>query len=277
MRPSPRAAGPPLTSLPRPRPPASTQILWDAQTRSIVSNESADIVRILNSALNEFAANPSLDLYPPALRAEIDEVNAWVYDGINNGVYKCGFAKSQVRRGGGAAVRRCFLIGRSADRYVNIQRADRAVQLKPPTAHHPPPTQHPPNAQAAYDAASAALLAALERAEALLARQRYLVGNVLTEADVRLFMTLIRFDPVSAAPQLLSLDRTVGKGQYKSKTQQTNRPTNSPTIHSPLTSLLKPPRSTSPTSSATCAPSASSRRCAATRRTSSRRAGSGSR
>ena len=132
---------------PRPSPALFDQILWDAQGRAIVSNESADILRILNSALNDFAANPSLDHDPAPLRAEIDAVNAWVYDGINNGVYKCGFAKSQ----------------------------------------------------AAYDAASAALLAALELAEAMLTRQRYLVGNVLTEADVRLFMTLIRFDPVYVA------------------------------------------------------------------------------
>jgi putative glutathione S-transferase len=69
-------------------------VLWDTTTRTIVSNESADIVRMLNSALNVFG-DPGVDLYPPVHRAEIDRINAFVYEYINNGVYRCGFASRQ--------------------------------------------------------------------------------------------------------------------------------------------------------------------------------------
>ena len=72
-------------------------ILWDKKTNSIVSNESADIIRDLYTQFDAFAKNPDLDLYPEALRDEIDAVNEWVYHGINNGVYKSGFATSQAR------------------------------------------------------------------------------------------------------------------------------------------------------------------------------------
>lgn len=125
----------------------SVPVLWDTQTKSIVNNESAEIVRMFNgAAFGRWAAGPfkDHDLYPEALRDQIDAVNDWVYSGINDGVYKCGFAKSQ----------------------------------------------------AAYDEAVDALFAALDRAEALLGKSRYLVGNHLTEADLRLFMTLVRFDEV---------------------------------------------------------------------------------
>eukprot|EP00850_Spirogloea_muscicola_P013321 SM000090S24283 [mRNA] locus=s90:49935:51809:- [translate_table: standard] len=120
------------------------QVLWDKEKKTIVNNESAEITRMFNDQFNAFAKRPELDLYPPALRAAIDEVNGWVYDAINNGVYKSGFATKQ----------------------------------KP------------------YEEAVAALFEALDRCEDILAKQRYLAGDVLTEADVRLFVTLIRFDEV---------------------------------------------------------------------------------
>ena len=70
-------------------------ILWDKKLNTIVSNESAEIIRMLNSEFNDFSSTPDLDLYPKDLRDKIDEVNEWVYPNINNGVYRCGFAKSQ--------------------------------------------------------------------------------------------------------------------------------------------------------------------------------------
>jgi glutathionyl-hydroquinone reductase len=69
-------------------------ILWDTQLKTIVNNESSEIIRMFNSEFDALAANPSLDLYPAELRNEIDEINAWTYE-INNGVYKCGFATTQ--------------------------------------------------------------------------------------------------------------------------------------------------------------------------------------
>ena len=115
--------------------------LWDKKTRRIVNNESSEIVRMLNSEFAAVGADPA-DFYPKPLRAEIDRVNAEVYAKVNNGVYRCGFAKSQ----------------------------------------------------AAYEEAYDALFAALDDIEARLSRQRYLVGNQITEADWRLFPTLVRFD-----------------------------------------------------------------------------------
>ncbi|MEA2221086.1 MAG: glutathionyl-hydroquinone reductase [Solirubrobacteraceae bacterium] len=70
-------------------------VLWDTQTRRIVNNESADIIVMLNDAFDAFAANPQLDLYPEPLRAEIDALNATIYDNVNDGVYRAGFASSQ--------------------------------------------------------------------------------------------------------------------------------------------------------------------------------------
>lgn len=119
-------------------------VLWDKKKGTIVNNESAEIVRMLNSEFNELSSNPGLDLYPEDLRAAIDEANEWVYPQINNGVYRCGFATSQE----------------------------------------------------AYDKAFDELFAALDRCEGILGRQRYLAGDRLTEADIRLFHTLIRFDEV---------------------------------------------------------------------------------
>ena len=70
-------------------------VLWDTQTRRIVNNESADIIVMLNSAFDAFAADPGLDLYPDALRDEIDAINETVYENVNNGVYRSGFASTQ--------------------------------------------------------------------------------------------------------------------------------------------------------------------------------------
>lgn len=118
-------------------------VLWDKDSETIVSNESADIIRMFNSQFNALTGNHA-DYYPDALRAEIDEVNQWVYHDINNGVYKAGFATTQ----------------------------------------------------AAYEAAVDDLFASLDRVETILSTQRYLVAEQVTEADWRLFTTLIRFDPV---------------------------------------------------------------------------------
>ncbi len=119
-------------------------VLWDKRLRTIVNNESADILRMLNSAFQPLSTRPGLDLYPEALRSEIDAVNAWIYPSINNGVYRSGFAQSQQ----------------------------------------------------AHELAVDELFSALDRAERLLTAQDYLCGGVLTEADIRLFTTLIRFDAV---------------------------------------------------------------------------------
>ena len=118
-------------------------VLWDRLEQRLVNNESADILRIFNHAFNHQTGN-RLDFYPAELRDSIDEVNAWVYRDINNGVYKAGFATSQD----------------------------------------------------AYQEAFEALFKALDKAEQLLTDQRFLTGDYLTEADWRLFTTLIRFDAV---------------------------------------------------------------------------------
>jgi putative glutathione S-transferase len=117
-------------------------VLWDRETRAIVNNESSEIIRMLNSEFDEFG-NAALDLYPAALRGAIDETNDFVYDAINNGVYRCGFARTQ----------------------------------------------------AAYEQSFRKLFAALDSIEQRLGRQRYLVDR-FTEADLRLFPTLVRFDAV---------------------------------------------------------------------------------
>ncbi|WVZ76759.1 hypothetical protein U9M48_024701 [Paspalum notatum var. saurae] len=122
------------------------QVLWDKQLKTVVNNESSEIIRMLNTEFNDVAGNPGLDLYPPHLRESIDEINELVYDAINNGVYKCGFAKKQ----------------------------------------------------GPYDEAVTRLYEALDKCEEILGKQRYICGNQLTEADIRLFVTLIRFDEVYA-------------------------------------------------------------------------------
>lgn len=118
-------------------------ILWDKQRDTIVSNESSEIIRMFNSAFDALTGNTD-DYWPVEMRERIEEVNARIYDTINNGVYKSGFATTQV----------------------------------------------------AYDAAVGPLFDSLEWVEQRLSQKRYLMGNTLTEADWRLFTTLVRFDPV---------------------------------------------------------------------------------
>ncbi len=118
-------------------------VLWDRKLETIVSNESPEIIRMLNSAFDAWG-DASVDFYPAPLRAEIDAINALVYPAVNNGVYRAGFATTQQ----------------------------------------------------AYEEAFVELFAALDTLEERLSRQRYLVGDRITEADWRLFTTLARFDPV---------------------------------------------------------------------------------
>lgn len=118
-------------------------VLLDTHTRRIVNNESAEIIRILNSAFDAIGATPG-DYAPADLLPEIEAVNARVYETLNNGVYRCGFARTQ----------------------------------------------------AAYDAAITPLFETLDWLEDRLSRQRFLCGDRITEADWRLFTTLIRFDAV---------------------------------------------------------------------------------
>ncbi|MCP3752817.1 glutathione S-transferase family protein [Pseudomonas sp. SBB6] len=118
-------------------------VLWDKQEQRIVNNESAEIIRIFNSAFDELTGN-RLDLYPEALRGQIEALNERIYPAVNNGVYRAGFATSQ----------------------------------------------------AAYEQAFDEVFAELDHLERLLGTQRYLAGEYLTEADWRLFTTLIRFDAV---------------------------------------------------------------------------------
>ncbi len=116
----------------------------DVPTGKVVTNDFAQITLDLSTEWTAFHRDGAPDLYPDALRDEIDEVNEWVYTDVNDGVYRCGFA------------------GR----------------------------------QAAYERAYDRLFAALDRLEARLSDRRYLVGDQITEADIRLFTTLVRFDPV---------------------------------------------------------------------------------
>ncbi len=118
-------------------------VLWDKKTQTIVSNESADIIRMFNTAFNDITGNTD-DYYPESLQEAIDDINAIVYDNVNNGVYKTGFATEQ----------------------------------------------------SVYEKELNSLFAELNRLEELLASQEWLVGNQMTEADIRLFTTLVRFDAV---------------------------------------------------------------------------------
>jgi len=118
-------------------------ILWDKQTQTIVNNESVDIIRIFNSSFNTITGNND-DYFPTALQDEIEQVNQRIYDTVNNGVYRAGFATTQE----------------------------------------------------AYNSAYTRLFDTLEWLEDRLSAQRYLVGGQITEADWRLFTTLIRFDAI---------------------------------------------------------------------------------
>jgi glutathionyl-hydroquinone reductase len=121
----------------------SVPVLWDKKRRTIVNNESPEIIRMLNSAFDAFTGVRA-DYYPAALRREIDAINDVVYPNINNGVYRAGFATTQE----------------------------------------------------AYEEAARAIFATFDEIEKRLSRQRYLVGRQITEADWRLFTTLVRFDAV---------------------------------------------------------------------------------
>ena len=118
-------------------------VLWDKQQATIVNNESSEIIRMFNSAFDGLGARPG-DFYPAALRAQIDEINTRVYDTVNNGVYKAGFATTQ----------------------------------------------------GAYEEAVTPLFETLDWLDERLATRRFLTGDTFTEADIRLFTTLIRFDAV---------------------------------------------------------------------------------
>ena len=118
-------------------------VLWDKQRETIVNNESSEIIRMLNSSFDQWANN-SIDYYPDLLRPEIDTINKRIYDNVNNGVYRTGFAHSQK----------------------------------------------------AYEKNFDRLFDTLDFLENLLSNQRYLAGMQITEADWRLFTTLIRFDAV---------------------------------------------------------------------------------
>jgi len=121
---------------------STVPVLWDNQKQAIVNNESAEIIVMLNSEFNEFAENPTLDLYPEELREKIDWWNEKIYNSVNNGVYRCGFAQTQ----------------------------------------------------AAYNQVFDELFATLDEIDAVLASSRYLCGDRVTLADIRLFTTLFRFD-----------------------------------------------------------------------------------
>lgn len=125
--------------------PFTTPLLYDKKAKTIVSNESTEILRMLNFEFNNISKHPNVNLYPADLEDELKDLNSsLVYPKVNNGVYRCGFAKSQE----------------------------------------------------AYDEAVSQLFDALEILEAKLGKQRYLGGAHFTWLDLRLFMTLVRFDPV---------------------------------------------------------------------------------
>jgi putative glutathione S-transferase len=118
-------------------------VLWDKNRQTIVNNESSEIIRMLNSAFDDYS-NSEMDYYPESLREEIDAINDVVYNNVNNGVYRAGFATTQK----------------------------------------------------AYDKAFLQLFDTMDYLEERLSGQRYLVGHRITEADWRLFTTLVRFDAV---------------------------------------------------------------------------------
>lgn len=122
----------------------SVPILWDKKLNTIVSNESSDIIRMLNSEFNEFATNAELDLYPEDMVDDIEAANDWIYPALNNGVYRCGFATTQE----------------------------------------------------AYDEAIEELTEAFDKVDSVLQKQRYIAGDKPSLADIRLFVTLLRFDEV---------------------------------------------------------------------------------
>jgi putative glutathione S-transferase len=122
----------------------SVPVLYDKKTKTIVNNESAEIIEMLNNNFKEICSDSAPNLSPADLKQAQDEVDKWVYPCINNGVYRCGFAQSQE----------------------------------------------------AYDIAANELFSALDKVEGILSKHRYITGDRLTLSDIRLFVTLIRFDEV---------------------------------------------------------------------------------
>ncbi|KAH8828832.1 glutathione S-transferase [Flagelloscypha sp. PMI_526] len=118
-------------------------ILWDKKLKTIVNNESSEIIRMFNSEFGDLVGGKP-DYYPESLRKDIDELNEWIYPSINNGVYRSGFAGTQE----------------------------------------------------AYEKAVKEVFEGLDKAEKILSSKKYLTGDTLTEADIRLWVTIIRFDPV---------------------------------------------------------------------------------
>lgn len=149
-------------------------VLWDKETKTIVSNESSDIIRMFNTAFNDITGNTD-DYYPENLRTEIDHINEFVYDKVNNGVYKTGFATKQ----------------------------------------------------SVYEKELQNLFSGLDQLENRLASQNWLVGNSMTEADIRLFTTLVRFDPVYFGHFKCNLKRLV---DYPNLWEYTKRIYNLPGI-----------------------------------------------
>lgn len=121
---------------------ATVPVLWDKKTHTIVNNESADIIRMFNSAFDDFDAVNPVNYFPEAFAEEIEALNQEIYASVNNGVYRCGFAQSQQ----------------------------------------------------AYETAFDQLFFYLDKLDQRLSQNRYLVGDIITEADWRLFATLVRFD-----------------------------------------------------------------------------------
>lgn len=131
---------------------STVPVVWDEELKTVVNNESSEVIRMLNSGFDDFVPQnyKGVNFYPDELKSEIDDINSWVYTDVNNGVYKSGFATTQE----------------------------------------------------AYESNVVPLFKALDRLEAILAKQKkeksseFLVGKQLTEADIRLFTTIVRFDPV---------------------------------------------------------------------------------
>ena len=142
-------------------------VLWDKETKTIVNNESAQIIRIFNKEFNDLTGN-TIDLYPADLVSKIDKWNDYIYGAINNGVYKVGFARSQ----------------------------------------------------AIYDKEVLQLFVVLDEIDAHLSKHDFLCGNHLTEADIRLFVTLLRFDPVYVGHFKCNLNRII---DYKNLSAYLNR------------------------------------------------------
>ena len=123
---------------------STVPVLWDTRTNTIVNNESSEIIVMLNAEFNAFAENSELDLYPESLKEKIDQWNEKIYNSVNNGVYRCGFAQTQE----------------------------------------------------AYNTVCNQLFTTLDEIDITLENNRYLCGDTLTLADIRLFTTLFRFDIV---------------------------------------------------------------------------------